>query len=245
MKGHIVSQRLTLEWEEELVLSISDKIFCLRFEPGLKTKLLQVVHSMKKVSPQVKHTMLSDIVCLFYVTPWFCDFGFDNAIYFAAKPTFRCCSQVERWCMTWDLQIRWRAVVLSYCYGLDYNTVAAILGPNEKTIRSWMSKFEKNGTVKDEQRNQSSRWNAEVLNWIKEYCHFHLFFPGIWNHSNTLTTGLIQKRYHVMKFSSTLQLNFIDTCSFQNNSARQLLQNKITISSTSYTAKLITSNVIR
>ena len=78
--------------------------------------------------------------------------------------------------MTWDLQIRWRAVVLSYCYGLDYNTVAAILGPNEKTIRSWKSKFEKNGTVKDEPRNQPSRWNAEVLNWIKEYIEMDCTF---------------------------------------------------------------------
>jgi transposase len=72
--------------------------------------------------------------------------------------------------MVWDSQIRWRAIVLHYVYGIDARRVSMILGPSERSILNWQILFEETGSVDAMQRHErKSRWPQYVLDFVLDY----------------------------------------------------------------------------
>jgi transposase len=70
--------------------------------------------------------------------------------------------------MVWSPQIRWRAIILHYVYGIDAEHVALILGVSRRSVWNWQKKFERDGTVEDApSRLRRSRWPEEVLEYVK------------------------------------------------------------------------------
>ena len=65
---------------------------------------------------------------------------------------------------------RWRAVVLSYVYGISNEDISFVLGLSPRTVRRWCHFFETNGVVEKEMRaEKSSRFSPEVLTYINKY----------------------------------------------------------------------------
>lgn len=72
--------------------------------------------------------------------------------------------------MTYSTDLRWRAVVLYYCYGIPLSSISLLLGPTVSTIKRWLSMFQSKGNVEPEARTrQDSRWPEHVLDHIKSY----------------------------------------------------------------------------
>jgi transposase len=78
--------------------------------------------------------------------------------------------------MVYHESIRWRAIVLTYCYGFECSVVAMILGPGDRTIKRWLNRFEKHGVFKRTERAVRARWPAHVYEWIKEYIEMDCMF---------------------------------------------------------------------
>ena len=72
--------------------------------------------------------------------------------------------------MTFDIQIRWRAIILHLFQGMDLKDVAYVLGVSVGAIRKWERQFKATGNVDPiTTRNRSPRWPQEVYDFILEY----------------------------------------------------------------------------
>jgi transposase len=72
--------------------------------------------------------------------------------------------------MVYHEQLRWRAIVLHYCYSILVEDIAAILGCSSRSIWNWIKSFNKYGNVSGaKQRERSSRYNEEVLQFIRHF----------------------------------------------------------------------------
>lgn len=80
--------------------------------------------------------------------------------------------------MTYSGDLRWRAIVLVYIYGMDSAMVGTIFGSHERSIRRWISRFEKTGSPcsKTKGRERSSKWPREVILFVEEYVKVHPCF---------------------------------------------------------------------
>ncbi|OWY97375.1 hypothetical protein PHMEG_00032109 [Phytophthora megakarya] len=70
--------------------------------------------------------------------------------------------------MTYSGDLRWRAIILVYIYGMDSAIVGTIFGRHERSVRRWISKFEKNGTPCNTptRLERSSNWPREVILFV-------------------------------------------------------------------------------
>ncbi|ETI41533.1 hypothetical protein F443_13238 [Phytophthora nicotianae P1569] len=62
--------------------------------------------------------------------------------------------------MTYAGDLRWRAIVLGYIYGMDASMVGTIFGSHERSVRRWITRFEKAGSPcrRSKGRERSSKW---------------------------------------------------------------------------------------
>ncbi|DAZ94430.1 TPA: hypothetical protein N0F65_002748 [Lagenidium giganteum] len=64
--------------------------------------------------------------------------------------------------MTLSVALRWRAIVLTYVYAADGETVAVVLGVSVRSIHRWYNLFKSNGNVLPLKREaRGSRWPRE------------------------------------------------------------------------------------
>ena len=73
--------------------------------------------------------------------------------------------------------LRWRAVVLYYVYGVDMNVIGAILGVSRRSISRWNQKFKSEGNVSgDEASVHGVNWPEAVLDFVRQYAKQHPCF---------------------------------------------------------------------
>jgi transposase len=62
--------------------------------------------------------------------------------------------------ITYAGDLRRKAIVLIFIYGMDAELIGAILGSHERTVRRWITKLEKTGKpdAKATQRECNSKW---------------------------------------------------------------------------------------
>jgi transposase len=80
--------------------------------------------------------------------------------------------------MTYSSDLKWRAIVLVFMYGIEPAFVGSILGPSTNTIRRWVACFERCGSP-DPIKNQAkreSRWPTNVIAFVEEYVLLHPCF---------------------------------------------------------------------
>jgi transposase len=66
--------------------------------------------------------------------------------------------------------LRWRAVVLTFIYGIPLGLISDILGVSPSSIKRWTVLFKKTGHVGNEkERAMHSRYPPEVLTFIDDY----------------------------------------------------------------------------
>jgi len=79
--------------------------------------------------------------------------------------------------MTVSVDLRWRAIVLIFVYGLPVDIVASVLGISERSIERWHGLFKRNGNVMSKTRERkSSRWPTECVTFVKHYVEAHPCF---------------------------------------------------------------------
>lgn len=100
--------------------------------------------------------------------------------------------------MAYSGDLRWRAVVLVFIYGMDVALVASIFGAHERSIGRWLKDFEQTGSPSPSsgKRQQSSRWPSAVIQYVEEYVKIHPCF-----YIEEIQAALRQKFEHVKNFS--------------------------------------------
>ncbi|GMF58039.1 unnamed protein product [Phytophthora fragariaefolia] len=79
--------------------------------------------------------------------------------------------------MTVSTDLRWRAIVLVYMYGIEMILVAHVLGVSAQSIERWHHRFKTNGNVlPNETKNKSPRWPPEAVRFVEGYIRTHPCF---------------------------------------------------------------------
>ena len=78
--------------------------------------------------------------------------------------------------MTVSDDLRWRAVVLNYIYGISVPVIHRILGCGVSSIRRWIMQFNLTGTVDPKKRCPQRHVTEEMSNFINEYVSIHPCF---------------------------------------------------------------------
>jgi hypothetical protein len=69
----------------------------------------------------------------------------------------------------WSVDMRWRCVILRYMYSVPVQHIEVLLGVSIRSIRRFLSLFNKNGDVFDGVIAKRSRYTPEVLKEIECY----------------------------------------------------------------------------
>lgn len=79
--------------------------------------------------------------------------------------------------MTASVDLRWRAIVLTFVYGIDSGVVAAVLGVSKRSISRWWLLFARNGNVLPSKAvAKSARWPKVCLSFVDDYVKTHPCF---------------------------------------------------------------------
>jgi transposase len=73
--------------------------------------------------------------------------------------------------------MRWRAIVLTYLYGIEAADVATVLGISPRSITRWYKLFKENGNVLPRQQEaKTARWPDECVLFVSDYVAAHPCF---------------------------------------------------------------------
>lgn len=79
--------------------------------------------------------------------------------------------------MTVSVDMRWRAIVLVYMYGIEMAVVSTVLGVSARSIERWNGLFKKQGNVLSKTReNKTARWPNDAVAFVEEYMRMHPCF---------------------------------------------------------------------
>lgn len=79
--------------------------------------------------------------------------------------------------MTASIDMRWRAIVLTYVYGVDAAVAAVVLGVSRRSISRWSALFQRQGNViPSAGTQQKPRWPLVCLEYVNEYLRAHPCF---------------------------------------------------------------------
>jgi len=78
--------------------------------------------------------------------------------------------------MTVSEDMRWRAVVLNYIYGISVLSISRILGIGRSSIRRWIQLFNATGSVEPMKRPPKSHLTEEIKDFINTYVQLHPCF---------------------------------------------------------------------
>lgn len=79
--------------------------------------------------------------------------------------------------MTVSLDMRWRAIVLTYVYGIEAADVATVLGISARSITRWYKLFKENGNVLPRLlAARTARWPGECVLFVSDYVSSHPCF---------------------------------------------------------------------
>jgi transposase len=71
--------------------------------------------------------------------------------------------------MVWQDQIRWRCITLHLCYNIEVPIISQILGCSQRSIWNWLRRFNSHGTVSGTEREKTSRYSQDVLDFINAF----------------------------------------------------------------------------
>lgn len=79
--------------------------------------------------------------------------------------------------MTVSIDMRWRAIVLTYVCGVDVEVAAVVLGVSRRFISRWSALFQRQGNVIPSAAKQRRvRWPRVCLAFVNEYVQAHPCF---------------------------------------------------------------------
>lgn len=81
--------------------------------------------------------------------------------------------------MTASIDMRWRAIVLTYVYGIEPGVVAAVLGVSARSISRWWTLFQRKGNVLPSTSDATltkTRWPAPCLAFVDDFIKSHPCF---------------------------------------------------------------------
>ena len=78
--------------------------------------------------------------------------------------------------MTVSEDLRWRAVVLVYVYGISSNQSALLLGVSKSSVKRWLKLFNERGSIDPLKRPPKGKLTPEMKSFIEEYTQLHPCF---------------------------------------------------------------------
>ena len=78
--------------------------------------------------------------------------------------------------MTVSHDLRWRAVVLVYVYGISAAQTALLLGVGKSSVKRWLQLFYETGSIDPAQRPPKGKLTPEMKSFIEDYTRHHPCF---------------------------------------------------------------------
>lgn len=79
--------------------------------------------------------------------------------------------------LTVSVDMRWRAIVLVYMYGIEMAIVSSVFGVSVRSIERWIELFKKHGNVLPKTRAvKTARWPEEAVLFVEEFMRMHPCF---------------------------------------------------------------------